>query len=1593
MNASGLRNTGLAARSLATGFAASAVVLCGLGNSLAWTPEDSAPAATAKGGGGTAAKSKIEPLPPEKAILFNELTKEGVPDWAAGSAADLLLARDRPRKASEARTDGVSFNNEDEETVAEFDAGVISPGKYYQIGAEALEAITSREDKKEGKRLVTFRRGAGGTTIVPHGDGVTFQEIDDLAGLDAEVDLLASAMLGLEFPAGVIALYDRWYPTRKVVADRFTAVMRTPASVLLKAQAFRLNAWHALDPPPEVASLKAASTENRTQRMVWASRKLTQALQLVNASVLSLSPASGQAATGYKVGDPLRQDLAFWVRPGVPKPLTYKDATEGTFEFKPLPAGQAIEYARALLEWQARLNVELGDMAYRETGGAAVRRGGGNDQSTALAYYAVARGPLYLARLLGDDPNLAKMAADLGERQRWVRNGLGFRGADFYRFERYSEATYLEESFANLKRCVDALTMAGDNGAGRRSNQLAWLGNLREKKADRNLLRGALNDQARRNLDSSILGVEAAIDNLGWEQARAEAEDAWRSLDVAFSGGQFQLQQDQYQGELGLLMLEGLQDFAAGLQGLARHGVATEPPTGAAAGDLEKLHEFVEKQVPTPENKDTLLVIRRAWGEVERQIPGKGADRGGGNPAAAKTETLLDIRRREYDQAREEVARRQDYLQMAVRKAELKDWNKSRDVLDERLNKENAELIGLWEKFKDERKDGEAVAKAREIKDRVIPRLQRQVSQSASRLREWIGKVEEVKQKLQQVRKAVEDIKKFGKDVGEAKEKVAAVIRSAKAIPVTVAAGMTTGTFFDSGGAISDIAKAVLDNIVAVYDGKKDAQSLVKDVDDAENKVNEYLKKAQDVEDALIKNEADLSHAKTVEEALRPFEVGGTVHKQYVDREAAIKGLRDEHQAALDAIARKIAENERFLEEGNQRDLESGLRSAILAEDVARGWLEVGRREAGHRLGLLVSQREKIEKLGREISNAARVIAFYNKLIEKRTKRVTESDEKGKKVDADREKRKAELRGKLDTLHAEIAELNRPRNRLVTTDLIESLAPALALATVRPKPQETQTLIDDANGHLLRCARWLYVLGGVPDCVPLASPCSSLAELVMARDQVGELREKVNKHFEEMSPYLLILKIDPASLAKAGRASDGRSCVVRVVRGDGDRNVADNTDRFGKSLDNYVYDQPEARDGSITFRINGHEDHHGILLGFWILPGPGDPPRGGDRPPRLYPVLEPLGPIRRRDKADKAVTLPFKAGVESPIDRVVLKPHYVEQEVRKYIEQGSARGWDFSFVNKPYPGDFPHPPNIDVLGRGVEGLWKLSLEHVPDKPRLKIDALGETWLVFSYVPPKTKQASSQAFEARVRSPEFGFLRGVAGEGPAADDALFFGAEWKTHPLGSKARPDDPARLRRLDDLEAVLNGKADPPAEDPAPTELGPLIEEELGAVFGRQSGRRADPVTSQDLVRPVAVPREVGKAARLLMLLIDAVENEEMEQLKLSSRTLQDVHTRVDQVRAFTDALERQNNRFQALRAYVKDLKEVSGTLDGRALSDEESKELKRLEREDLNGPLLGEVATGLRQSPGTAPRAMIAHVLRRIIDEKYRPRAVEEK
>ena len=232
-------------------------------------------------------------------------------------------------------------------------------------------------------------------------------------------------------------------------------------------------------------------------------------------------------------------------------------------------------------------------------------------------------------------------------------------------------------------------------------------------------------------------------------------------------------------------------------------------------------------------------------------------------------------------------------------------------------------------------------------------------------------------------------------------------------------------------------------------------------LDEYSGDVDMYLSAAQEFEEKWDAKKFELNKAETMAKAMAAYrkgdigDKGGEVWEQYKSLEKELNdAISKELKPKLSQAQGDVERAENAIAEARRKELENELQKAVERSKAALGRLDRARTESVHRLALLAAQAERIDRLDDERRKAAdleqtvtNVISAKEGAVPRPTEPVTEEE---KRLDD-------ELRRRLAALLAQIEELSRPRSRMVTADLVASLAPALTLAEGARSPRRRST--------------------------------------------------------------------------------------------------------------------------------------------------------------------------------------------------------------------------------------------------------------------------------------------------------------------------------------------------------------------------------------------------------------------------------------------------------------------------------------------------------------------------------------------------------
>ena len=246
----------------------------------------------------------------------------------------------------------------------------------------------------------------------------------------------------------------------------------------------------------------------------------------------------------------------------------------------------------------------------------------------------------------------------------------------------------------------------------------------------------------------------------------------------------------------------------------------------------------------------------------------------------------------------------------------------------------------------------------------------------------------------------------------------------------------------------------------------------------------------------------------------------------------------------IDAVRHDLNVKDDEIKRLKRADRENLVNQAFLQAKVAYASLGRAMVERDDRVAQLLATKGRLVSLSREAANLSALAASYGAGLREKVQAVEGKLVDEKALSPDEQKLEKDLRAALLELEAELERLRRPENRLVTADVIQSIAPALALGQLRPTPADKQVLLDRANASLLRCARWLNVLGAGRQAIAVGTPCQSSRELRMAVADLDNLWKKVRSKYSGVQHKVLILSFGKDEI---DRIRDGDRLTFRTA--------------------------------------------------------------------------------------------------------------------------------------------------------------------------------------------------------------------------------------------------------------------------------------------------------------------------------------------------------------------------------------------------------------------------------------------------------------
>lgn len=1513
-----------------------------------------------------------------------------------------------------------------------------SPDNQSNNDEQAKEHDTRRKEFSERLRLIHFSSWARDTVVglffareepdrveptdeekqsdpkLQNRENWKIKDEEELCALDAEVDLLASALLALREPDAVLNLYKLWYVddanyfpkagSNQKLAERGKKVLadivedsnkiadpnnwRTPAAPLIFAQAYRLRAWLRFFPRPD-KSFQIAE-ESRVELFFRANVDLAKAANVLKAALGSFAKA-GVASPEFKV-----ETLARWAshypgangQPpgGLPKAQMLEDVRSANGETAlarvntpgakrtnssdakderlrvSLPAFRAVEFAVSYQEWLCRIYRELGDLVYRETGRSVTAPdAGSNSQPTALGWYSLARDHCYAGRLINYEHRGLRMEArELKDRLEWILAGRAFGGHELWRLSPLSTRNYVTPAIERLDVTLANLAQLQEKDAERTAGQLAVATDLQQRMADRKQLDQFYRFQAQRELTVGIMDLKSKVATFQGDMAHEDLERAENALQHYLLESSIGLSQQQYLGELERLQHQWLHQMLETAQQLQING-GFQDASETSVGELELSESTVAEglnrmsSMPKIENPDqraidgvtqfleslqpspTQAELLKTWDRTLR--PQR-------NPEIPRTTTA--IRYAEWRAADYERARANLHWSLYKTKVLLREHQKRLDLLrgEEKITGE--QIKGLWKKFRDQEQWALSDEDAKALETVIKPKLQEEVQHASNHLRRAVSELKNYQEKLAQVRRTVEEIKQARMKVEQAYESFVSLIQTAKSIPTTVAAGMATGTMFDAGDAIASGAEAVMQKLEGVLSGQIKAAELEADITNAETTVTQFLDKVDQVEKELRGKKAELDKALGKGRVLADYQPGGKIYAQFQEEERRLNETKKEMVTEIKKTEEQIENAQEFIDAADERELE-----IVYFQSVANGRAALGRLVSAYDqrdqlLGKLLSLKAQWEGVTQERQAAQELVVDFRRGLGERKQDLAAAKQAWTKSKEDREALSRDLQAQILAFDAERRELLKPARRMLTTELLEAMAPALALASLNALPQEQQESLDSANADLITIARWLYVLTGQQRMATLGAPCQSLYELKLARKEVARAWQEFHDRWSVAKLQTCVLTFSAADVTQY---SVGNHLVFRTETvlppGDEKQPVVDKRGwLFAASQAEitgpvWEYSPRKRSDGVPVFYLTHavRQGTHGSLLhGVWaICEWPdtnGNLPQTVQNLPDAYPSLSRAGLVKVRGGSG-LVTLPFYSPANDFPESGVLAPFSTCDDVRRHFLRLASTS-----------SDLIASPLIDPLanryfGHGLDQTWVFELrEHR--------DSLQAVHIVLTHLLPPGRLQRDDGIGNLAGEIDNGFLTWLRDE---------------YHP----DRPPQPPPERKSIAVARQEAGKAlrayrDSPTRDltsaqNALTEFAMLLKEERDSREAAQSalqnglGRQHTPNASADaaagltsIVQPISLTDQLDEASALLNLLEQSLKKDHIEPLNKVADTLGRIRGHRDRLRKLAEKLREQNEHRKVLADYVDLLENIVETVRGENLTGFEQARLNTL-------------------------------------------------
>ena len=1161
---------------------------------------------------------------------------------------------------------------------------------------------------------------------------------DALYNLDLEVDMLVAALIQLQKPDQAVSVYERWYPEGQPI--------RTPAAI------YQLSRAYFLDGKSELR--KADMNVSWIDRFRKANIKLSKALK-----VFEFLAPKRLAELGALKND----GFLYWIQCGLPKPFD-KDKTHR----EPFPGYLAVEFVKRYLFLQAKINMELGDLAYRNSGdGMSVPDqstvSGDMKSYTAAAYYQQSRNSLYLLRLMdGKNPFYLGKAEELEKRIQWLKRGLPYGGEEFFSFGWYSPSK--NSPFSCRTEFETALKRLSDYNSKKVKKKVAvakWIQQIQHKQAGRKQLREQFKAQmsfqlisrlADLNLKNNQNELRALKDRADWIDSSIEQLIGTNVVTLQSADLEYTVNQDMsvYKKEAIGLTTE-LRNY--GLTSFLKNKLSEEQDKLKPASNIPAFGGLsLLERLNSIKNERTGLIF--------------------------EAKSNLQMKSIAVQRAAAELA----YYRGPRELEELKAKVKALESQDEDLKADLNEIYAKYDRMVAEN-ETDKVIEMLELSRKTALRKLSTTGKFIKRVRDYIKAFND---HIKKAKKLAKEGKKAARELKAAHKNLTKLMTTAKSIPITHT-GTNSGTSIDMGAALERIGKAAMEEAKSQWEAldkeKADEQSkgtLIKTADSLDEKLGmleEKIKKQQErLEEInikkkyadLIKRPSDNIFNRLHNEINRLKKVGDDAQLKKAFSGVNELPLADLNKNDMDRWKNQLTQyitpiktrkDKVLMRIGNQLDK---IRNEINGSDAGQLWKWLAKEKAAWQarkteiaLALYAARLEQ--------SAVSEMLAGHDEQDLKWKLQQSEEEEKWARSTLERREEEqktiyeqllvvleqyqragnfktglgstvetfkslfetfakkqdktysqmgdqvqdidAALKNEIDRVEEELMRIQRPEGRMLTADMLQQLSPALLLSDA--VPEKEQTLLDEANAALMKYGRWAYLLsGGNRSVLTYARPCTSIDELVYIQKRLSNI---VNRSpFEDGRIGWFAITLDSTDIKSILEKSNSGGIPVKLVAGQfkegGTYKYIPAENTPGKMLNLYEYRRDGKGDGSVASFSLPHLQDSGGILLLGYIPVPDWERNHGE----FALSFVPRGySIYRFDNRGIRFPIYYSQTIYDTSTGDYQNVAWAGKELADYFDRDNNGQTVLNFKRRP-PSD--SALYRDVAGRGLEGGYFLDLK-------------------------------------------------------------------------------------------------------------------------------------------------------------------------------------------------------------------------------------------------------------------------------------------